>query len=338
MSPTLSLSPTWTTAEASASLQQVLNEFSANLPAELPDTVSISAGYSLLHPVGRTAAALIQKPRGRISRKDDRYYLFLPLDYLAWAQGGWVERVWLAHALLSTRLKKLPTKHFIEADRDALIRATDRAAWTTATCPPQRIEVLGHAYRLAGGGISYGQPAPGQGQATPIALKEIEAYVATPPEPRRAKGFKRYRRQDGQLFYWEAWLDESGVVEHRGVCGSLGVTEQLLARDPFAVLDERCRLAEASGYRPIPISAHKTIRVHLQASNNDVRALLDRRHALEDWLNELLGWRGLGECDGGETDGVTATAFCLSVDGRLGKSIIAEALAKSPFSDARVTA
>lgn len=46
----------------------------------------------------------------------------------------------------------------------------------------------------------------------------------------------------------------------------------------------------------------------------NVRSDLKKRTRLEDHLNELLGWTGLGHCDGGSIGSGTLEACCLVVD------------------------
>jgi len=58
-----------------------------------------------------------------------------------------------------------------------------------------------------------------------------------------------------------------------------------------------------------------------------------KRHALEDRLNEALGWTGLGECDGGSIGSGTMEACCFVVDSEIAKRVIENDLAGTEFSD-----
>jgi hypothetical protein len=60
---------------------------------------------------------------------------------------------------------------------------------------------------------------------------------------------------------------------------------------------------------------------------------LGKRHALEDRLNEVLGWVGLGQCEGGNIGYGTMEVCCLVVDFELARSMIEADLAGSAFAD-----
>jgi hypothetical protein len=49
---------------------------------------------------------------------------------------------------------------------------------------------------------------------------------------------------------------------------------------------------------------------------------LERRVAVEDRMNELLGWTGLGHCDGGSSGMGTMEVCCFVVDFAIAKRVI----------------
>lgn len=60
---------------------------------------------------------------------------------------------------------------------------------------------------------------------------------------------------------------------------------------------------------------------------------LDKRHRIEDYLNELLGWTGLGHVDGGSIGSGTMEAGCMVVDFEIAKKVIESDLKNTEFSD-----
>jgi hypothetical protein len=60
---------------------------------------------------------------------------------------------------------------------------------------------------------------------------------------------------------------------------------------------------------------------------------LDKRHRLEERLNELLGWTGLGHVDGGSIGSGTMEAGCVVVDFDIAKRTIEDDLKDTEFSD-----
>lgn len=58
---------------------------------------------------------------------------------------------------------------------------------------------------------------------------------------------------------------------------------------------------------------------------------LDKRHRLEDKMNETLGWTGLGMCDGGSIGSGTMEVCCYVVDFDIAKRVIEEDLKGTEF-------
>jgi hypothetical protein len=73
-----------------------------------------------------------------------------------------------------------------------------------------------------------------------------------------------------------------------------------------------CR--RAAGYHPIPPSRFQTLVVEYPIDGFGDENDLSFRHAAEDFLNNHLGWLGLGHCDGGSTGGNSMEVFCKVVD------------------------
>jgi hypothetical protein len=59
----------------------------------------------------------------------------------------------------------------------------------------------------------------------------------------------------------------------------------------------------------------------------------DRRIEVEDRMNELLGWTGVGHCDGGSIGSGTMEVCCLVVDVDVAREVIEEDLRGSPYAD-----
>ena len=60
---------------------------------------------------------------------------------------------------------------------------------------------------------------------------------------------------------------------------------------------------------------------------------LEKRHRLEDRMNETLGWTGLRMCDGGSIGSGTMEVCCYVVDFDMAKKVIEEDLKGTEFSD-----
>jgi len=60
---------------------------------------------------------------------------------------------------------------------------------------------------------------------------------------------------------------------------------------------------------------------------------LDKRHRLEEKMDEVLGWTGLGHTDGGSIGSGTMEVGCIVVDFDIAKKVIEEKLKGTEFGD-----
>jgi predicted DNA-binding WGR domain protein len=145
-----------------------------------------------------------------------------------------------------------------------------------------------------------------------------------------------YKRIDGQLHYHEAWIDGDTVVEHWGRVGEKGSTkEHDLARfrSPENAVAEVLASARSKGYAPIDESDLQSVEIEYTVDGMGNSADLDKRHALEERMSELLGWTGLGDCDGGSIGSGTMEVACFVVDADIAKRVIEADLKGTTFAD-----
>lgn len=147
---------------------------------------------------------------------------------------------------------------------------------------------------------------------------------------------KLYKRTDGVLRYHEAWVNDGVIYVHWGVAGEQGETKEYLLpqgqAEDDAVLEALAPAADA-GYRPIAIEDHTTLLIEYLVEGMGKREDLDKRHALEERMDETLGWTGLGACDGGSIGSGTMEVCCYVVDFDVAKRTIEADLAGTKFSD-----
>jgi hypothetical protein len=115
--------------------------------------------------------------------------------------------------------------------------------------------------------------------------------------------------------YHEAWLDEdeNEIVEHFGTLGTTGSTKIHTVNADLSE-DDNIRgilaAAFADGFREMDDDEHAWLIVEYAIDDMGTVADLEKRHRLEDTLNEILGWAGLGHCDGGSIGSGTMEAAC----------------------------
>ena len=147
---------------------------------------------------------------------------------------------------------------------------------------------------------------------------------------------KLYKRlEDGALAYHEAWVDGEHVVEHWGRVGTEGERRDrpLASSDADEALESVLEVARARGFEEIDSDDHRRLIVEYLVDGMGGSGDLDKRHRLEEKLNELLGWTGLGDCDGGSIGSDTMEVCCFVVDFPIAKAVVARALAGSEYGD-----
>ena len=151
---------------------------------------------------------------------------------------------------------------------------------------------------------------------------------------------KLYKRsEDGApTAYYEAWLDSDrkNVVEHFGPLGTEGDHRQHPINDALSDqenIDAVLKDALADGYVDIDPDDHVYLIVEYKVDGFGTPADLDKRHRLQDEMNQILGWTGLGHCDGGSIGSGTMEVACPVVDFELAAKVVAEKLAGTEFAD-----
>lgn len=144
------------------------------------------------------------------------------------------------------------------------------------------------------------------------------------------------RRPDGRLAYHEAWEHEGVVTEHWGIVGDHGETKKhKLKRDENAesAIERVLKPARRDGFEEIDLDDHSVLLVEYAVEGMGSSRDLDKRHALESRMNNLLGWTGLGHCDGGSIGSGTMEVCCYVVEFKIAKSVIERDLKGTRFID-----
>jgi hypothetical protein len=147
---------------------------------------------------------------------------------------------------------------------------------------------------------------------------------------------KLYKRIDVVLHYHEAWVDRDLVTEHWGIVGERGSTrdsQRIAGTSDDDAVAAVLRPAREAGYAPIARGDHARLIVEYKVDGFGTRADLGKRHALEYQLDQITGWTGLGNCDGGSIGSGSMEVCCFVVDFEIAKRVIAAALANTPFAD-----
>lgn len=152
---------------------------------------------------------------------------------------------------------------------------------------------------------------------------------------------KLYKRTGKQTLYWEAWdAGNRTVMIHWGTLGKTGRNKSIQipkGASADTIIDRESKEPRSDGYEEIRIEDH--VQIIVQFKTEDAwgnSADLDKRHSVEDILNECLGWTGNGHCDGGDIGSGTINVFSFVVDPYRAKDSIVAALKQNNLIDGTI--
>lgn len=126
---------------------------------------------------------------------------------------------------------------------------------------------------------------------------------------------KLYKRTTDGIHYWEAWEDDVEVIIHWGTLGTTGDTQTVpLHRGEQAdlVIERESEPHRAIGFDEIELKAG--LYIEYQCDGWGSIEDLEKRHRVENLMNEFLGWTGNGRCDGGDIGSGTLSVTCFVVE------------------------
>jgi len=148
---------------------------------------------------------------------------------------------------------------------------------------------------------------------------------------------KLYKLDNQPPLYWETWENDDGShTVHWGVLGKTGesktVKSSLLKKATDKIQLEVDEIV-SKGYRQIEIDDHRILLIEYAVDGFGNSGDLDKRHNLESKMNEILGWAGLGYCDGGSIGSDTMEVCCFVVNFDIAKSVIVAELKDTSFAN-----
>lgn len=144
---------------------------------------------------------------------------------------------------------------------------------------------------------------------------------------------KLYKNEHGILSYWETWKNEdnSGII-HFGMVGEKGKVIKIKPSMDYDVLIPKEVNKKANeGYHEIDDENQIYLEIQYLVRGFGTEQDINKRHRLEDRMNETLGWTGLGHCDGGSIGSGMMEVGCIVVDFDIAERIIKQDLARTEF-------
>ncbi len=149
--------------------------------------------------------------------------------------------------------------------------------------------------------------------------------------------FKLYKFTDNKKEYWETWDNENGThTVHWGKLGEKGeskIIKSSMFKKAETIIQKEIDELISKGFQPIEDDEQNRLIIEYSIDGMGTEEDLEKRHRLENQMNETLGWTGLGHCDGGSIGNGTMEVCNYVVDFELAKEIIANKLIETEFSD-----
>ncbi|MDJ0365920.1 hypothetical protein QMK33_12220 [Hymenobacter sp. H14-R3] len=144
---------------------------------------------------------------------------------------------------------------------------------------------------------------------------------------------KLYTKQDGILHYWETWdkTPKSGII-HWGIVGERGSTKMVRASGQTkfrALIQEAIDMKRVEGFTESETESILVIEYEAKVMN---ATRLKKLHRLEERLDQLMGWTGLGHADGNGFGFGKMDVSVTVVNFEIAKSIIEYDLESTEFA------
>jgi len=148
---------------------------------------------------------------------------------------------------------------------------------------------------------------------------------------------KLYKLVNNELNYWETWdNDEKSAIIHWGIVGQRGQIKQVKSEffsNFHKVVQKEIDEKFKEGYAEFDDDNVTFLEIVYKIDGFGTEKDLDKCHKLEQRLNELLGWTGLGHVDGSSIGSGTMEVGCIVVDFEIAKEIIVKDLINTEFAD-----
>ncbi len=136
--------------------------------------------------------------------------------------------------------------------------------------------------------------------------------------------------------FFECWDEETKSIIHYGQVGERGVVETVqhgIWTKLTNAIGRKINKFRRDGYIEIAEEDHSILIVEYKVEGMGTPTDLKKRHALQDRLQRVLGWTGLGFCDGGSIGSGTMEVCCFVVDFDIARAVVIADLETTEFND-----
>ena len=146
---------------------------------------------------------------------------------------------------------------------------------------------------------------------------------------------KLYKFSDTKKEYWETWANDNGThTVHWGELGTKGQSKEVkrsFLKKPEKIIQKEVDEMVSNGFNAV--DNEFTLLIEYAVEGMGTVDDVDKRHRLEDRMNETLGWTGLGNCDGGSIGSGTMEVCNFVVNFEVAKTAIENDLKDTEFEN-----
>ncbi len=150
-----------------------------------------------------------------------------------------------------------------------------------------------------------------------------------------------YKFSGDTVQYWEAWENGGVVTVHWGQLGERGTTGEVALKERQSTsqaITELSQQPRRDGFRELTDDEMVTFVIQYRLDNWGSTEDLQQRHAVENLMNETLGWTGNGHCDGGDIGSSSINIWCFVVAPNLAAQAAIADLRKNELLDGVIMA
>jgi hypothetical protein len=146
---------------------------------------------------------------------------------------------------------------------------------------------------------------------------------------------KLYKFSGSKKEYWETWDNDDGShTVHWGELGTQGQSKEVkrsLLKSPEKIIQKEVDEMVAQGF--VQVDDEFTLLIEYSIEGMGTKEDVDKRHRLQEIMDETLGWTGLGSCDGGSIGSGTMEVCNFVVDFDVAKKVIENNLKGTEFGN-----
>jgi len=149
---------------------------------------------------------------------------------------------------------------------------------------------------------------------------------------------KLYKRTEEGLFYHEAWISGMQIIQHEGKVGTNGEAysfDYTSGQPDELSLERTLKSARQNGFEEIPDEAHHeiTLQWKFKSKPTEIKNINDE---LEEIINEVFGWQGLGRASEVKLIDSLSQISCLVVDFDMALNRISEIISNPRYSSFQI--